>query len=181
MPGRNARRLIFDMQVVHDALRGRLMGGNLKLGMQLRSAEIYAEAAERLLHGLGSQPTLDLELLRGADRLTRSVAHVAGNLTRGWQGLSTGAPLTYRLVHGAEIASLRGSALALAHRIDDMLMWHPADIAARGASLIEDAAQLHEQVLSMPAFRVHTSMTAAPSEAARAAAARAVSLVHLPQ
>ncbi len=155
------------------------MGANLRLGIQLRSAEIYAEAAERLLQGLGSQPTMDLEILRGANRLTRGVSHIMGNLSRGWQGLATGAPLTYRLANGAQIESLRGAAQTFASSIDDIVLWHPAEAAARGAALLDRAGQLHEQVLRMPGFRIHTARAGIASDAARAAHARAVSLIDL--
>ena len=150
---------------------------NMRLGVQLQRAEIYAASIERLLGGLGADSGRNLELLRGADRLASSVDYVASQLTRGWQGLSTGAPLSWRMTSRGEVRSLRASAQRLTAHLDEALWSHPSRQAELGAALIGEAQSLHAKVLSLPGFASHTGTLVEPTQVARDAIAHAVSFI----
>lgn len=158
-------------------MRGECIVANMRLGVQLQRAEIYASSIEHLLGALGSDVSRNVELLRGADRLASSVDYVASQLTRGWQGLSTGAPFTWRLHSRGEVRSLRAAAQQLTSRLDDVLLSAPSQQAEMGAALISDAQLLHARVQALPGFAAHTGMLASPSPAVRAAIAHAVSFI----
>jgi hypothetical protein len=156
-----------------------VMGGNTRLGMQLRSAEIYASGIAPLLQTLGHGAQYDLAVIRGADRLALGVTHVIGNLNRGWQGLVTGAPLGYRVRYRGEVRALTDAARTLSSNLSAAAWSHPSQIAAQGAALLDEARAVHRQIMQMPGFAAHTRAVPQGTDASRAAHIRAVSFVDL--